>query len=183
MENNSNKINLKKNNQKSSKIYEASKPSFLIPLNPDKFLKTYSRQSITPLRVIKHNENNKLLKTNRKHNRNISMNNAKINIEKKEKISIKKLPLSQSLKNINLNNKKNEFFENKLEVNNKKEFDSNNENNNIENSLILNTTNRILNKNKILLTEKKNKKIEQKKYNFTSFKNSKTKFNKNKKNK
>ena len=162
MEYNSNKINPKKNNQKSSKIYEASKPSFLIPLNPDKFLKTYSRQSITPLRVIKQNENNKLLKTNRKHNRNISMNNEKINIEKKEKISIKKLPLSQSLKNINANNKKNEFFENKLEVNKKKEFDLNNENNNIENSLILNTTNRIFNKNKILLTEKKLK-IEQKK--------------------
>jgi len=162
MEYNSNKINPKKNNQKSSKIYEASKPSFLIPLNPDKFLKTYSRQSITPLRVIKQNENNKLLKTNRKHNRNISMNNAKINIEKKEKISIKKLPLSQSLKNINANNKKNEFFENKLEVNKKKEFDLNNENNNIENSLILNTTNRIFNKNKIILTEKKLK-IEQKK--------------------
>ena len=175
MENNSNKINLKKNNQKSSKIYEASKPSFLIPLNPDKFLKTYSRQSITPLRVIKQNENNKLLKTNRKHNRNISMNNAKINIEKKEKISIKKLPLSQSLKNINLNNKKNEFFENKLEVNNKKEFDSNNENNNIENSLILNTTNRILNKNKILLTEKKNKKIEQKKSTKNNKKSESTK--------
>ena len=170
MENNSNKINLKKNNQKSSKIYEASKPSFLIPLNPDKFLKTYSRQSITPLRLIKQNENNKLLKTNRKHYRNISLNNEKINIEKKEKISIKKLPLSQSLKNFYPNNKKNEIFENKLEVNNeiiKNEYESNE--NNIDN-LILNTTNRCFNKikindkNKILLTEKKlNKKIDQKK--------------------
>ena len=170
MENKTNKINTKKNNQKSSKIYETSKPSFLIPLNPDKFLKTYSRQSITPLRVIKQNENNKLLKTNRKHNRNISMNNAKINIEKKEKISIKKLPLSQSLKNFYPNNKKNEIFENKLEVNNeiiKNEYESNE--NNIDN-LILNTTNRCFNKikindkNKILLTEKKlNKKIDQKK--------------------
>ena len=83
MENNTNKINIKKNNQKSSKIYETSKPSFLIPLNPDKFLKTYSRQSITPLRITKQNENNnKLLKTNRKHYRNISLNNEKINIEK-----------------------------------------------------------------------------------------------------
>ena len=170
MENNSNKINLKKNNQKSSKIYEASKPSFLIPLNPDKFLKTYSRQSITPLRLIKQNENNKLLKTNRKHYRNISLNNEKINIEKKEKISIKKLPLSQSLKNFYPNNKKNEIFENKLEVNKeifKNEYESNE--NNIDN-LILNTTNRCFNKikindkNKILLTEKKlNKKIDQKK--------------------
>ena len=170
MENKINKINTKKNNQKSSKIYETSKPSFLIPLNPDKFLKTYSRQSITPLRVIKQNENNKLLKTNRKHNRNISMNNEKINIEKKEKISIKKLPLSQSLKNFYPNNKKNEIFENKLEVNNeiiKNEYESNE--NNIDN-LILNTTNRCFNKikindkNKILLTEKKlNKKIDQKK--------------------
>ena len=170
MEYNSNKINPKKNNQKSSKIYETSKPSFLIPLNPDKFLKTYSRQSITPLRLIKQNENNKLLKTNRKHYRNISLNNEKINIEKKEKISIKKLPLSQSLKNFYPNNKKNEIFENKLEVNNeiiKNEYESNE--NNIDN-LILNTTNRCFNKikindkNKILLTEKKlNKKIDQKK--------------------
>ena len=170
MENKTNKINTKKNNQKSSKIYETSKPSFLIPLNPDKFLKTYSRQSITPLRLIKQNENNKLLKTNRKHYRNISLNNEKINIEKKEKISIKKLPLSQSLKNFYPNNKKNEIFENKLEVNNeiiKNEYESNE--NNIDN-LILNTTNRCFNKikindkNKILLTEKKlNKKIDQKK--------------------
>ena len=170
MENKTNKINTKKNNQKSSKIYETSKPSFLIPLNPDKFLKTYSRQSITPLRLIKQNENNKLLKTNRKHYRNISLNNEKINIEKKEKISIKKLPLSQSLKNFYPNNKKNEIFENKLEVNKeifKNEYESNE--NNIDN-LILNTTNRCFNKikindkNKILLTEKKlNKKIDQKK--------------------
>jgi len=172
MENNLKKIYIKKNIQKSTRIYETSKPSFLIPLNPDKFLKTYSRQNITPLRVIQQNENNKLLKSNRKHNRNISLNNNKINIEKNEKILIKKIPLSQSSKNIYVNHNK-DIFANKLEENDEfnKLIESDlKDENNIENSSILNTTNKLFNKNKnneknkILSTEKKfnNKKIEHK---------------------